>query len=365
MSEHEVEPEEAVTIGAPASTGWARPDWPTPTTTAAAVDPNGWFAGPFSDPNRFQLLGHGLGGGEGITWRARYWGRLTGPVTVAVKQLRCPPGSPPNWPTATDVRWWQDQKALLPYLKIEHLVRVLDIFVSGPPHFGEEFAVTGPGPVLDTPYVVMEWVPGRTLFEEIGGIAAAPTTLGQRLRYLRDVAHALNELHSRPGAGGLPALHRDVKPTNCILDPARGLVLVDVGTIRLLEDGYDHFGFHTPAYTAPEVLDNPRAPRRASSDLYSLGTLAYFCVLGEDPPVAGRPGADQLLRRNLLAAARTARVADAVGFVDQLRLMLHPQPDRRPSDPLAWVRRLRQLARPERYLRRKLLPISYFHRKIG
>jgi serine/threonine-protein kinase len=362
MSGPDAAPEEAITLGAPAEPGCAGAglvvDVERRSEVADDVDPNGWFAGPQSDPNRFQLLGEGLSGGEGITWRARYWGRLTAPLTLAVKQLRRPPGSRADWPSAEDLRWWEDQKALLQYLKIDHLVTVIDIFVGAPPHFGQEPAFAGPpvaGAVPDTPYVVMEWVPGQTLFEEISGIPATSASLGERLGYLSHVAQALHALHSRTGSGGNPALHRDVKPTNCILDPARGLVLVDIGTMRLMDDGYDHSGFHTPAYTAPEVLDDPRRAREASSDLYSLGALAYFCVLGEDPPVAGRPGADQVLGRNLLAGARAARVADAAGFVDHLRLMLHPQPDQRPSDPLAWARRLHQLAVPGGFLARHRL----------
>src|SRR4051794_16122168 len=48
---------------------------------ASDTEPNGWFAGPHGDPDRFQLLGRGLAGGEGNIWRARYRGELTSPLT--------------------------------------------------------------------------------------------------------------------------------------------------------------------------------------------------------------------------------------------------------------------------------------------
>jgi serine/threonine protein kinase len=307
--------------------------------------PNGWYVGPVSAPDRFQLLGPGLGGGEGITWRARYQGIEAAPLALAVKQLRRPPGARFDWPSPADVQRWHEQKELLQYLGIDHLASLLDIFVGVAPH------VDGGSPSADappnTPYVVMEWVPGNTLVDEFGGVPATSATLGARLTHLQDVAGAVQEVHSRTAYGtiGTPALLRDVKPDNCVLDPARGVVLVDVGTMRLVDDGYPHPGFRYPGYVAPEVLDDPRAPREATADLYSLGALAYFCVLGEDPPpLVGRAGAGQVIGRELLAAARSAKVADPHGFVDHLRLMLHPQPDERPADALAWARRLRGLA---------------------
>ena len=45
------------------------------------------------------------------------------------------------------------------------------------------------------------------------------------------------------------SLHRDAKPTNCIVTGYRGLVLIDVSTVRPLADGFDLAGLHTRAYT--------------------------------------------------------------------------------------------------------------------
>jgi hypothetical protein len=309
---------------------------------AAGSEPNGWFAGPHSDPDRFELLGPGLAGGEGNTWRGRYRGELTAPLTLAVKELRRPPNAPPEWPTPSDLRRWNDQRALLQYMRIDHLVTVIDIFVGAAPHLPG----AGRGVSADTPYVVMEWVPGPTLADELSGVPASAATLDQRLAHVQHVAEALHSLHSRTASAGNPTLHRDVKPTNCILDPRRGVVLVDVGTMRRMDDGYDHDGLHTPAYTAPEVLANPRAPRAAASDLYSLGALAYFCVVGEDPPVSDQPAAAEQIHSRLLAAARAAQVADVNAFVGHLRLMLDPAAHERPSDAMSWSRRLRSLAAP-------------------
>ena len=48
-------------------------------------EPNGWWCGPSDDPDRFELLGNGLAGGEGVTYKARYHGTSGTPLLVAVK----------------------------------------------------------------------------------------------------------------------------------------------------------------------------------------------------------------------------------------------------------------------------------------
>lgn len=308
-----------------------------------STEPNGWYVGPPASPDRFQLLGPGLGGADGIVWRARYRGTESStPLTLAVKQLRRPPGDRVDWPTPGDGQRWAQQCELLQRLSVDHLVTMVDIFIGVRPH--PEGDIPPPLTPLDTPYVVTEWVSGRTLADEFRGIPVSHRTIRGRLTHLQHVAQALHAAHIRSARGlvGTPALLRDVKPENCVLDPARGVVLVDVGAMRLVGGGHRRPG---SAYTAPEVLDDPTGHRAASADLYSLGALAYFCVVGQDPPDLGRaPEAGQLIGRRLLTAARAARVADAHGFVDHLRLMLQLQPDARPVDAVAWARRLCELS---------------------
>jgi hypothetical protein len=62
-------------------------------TRGEAVLPAQLYAGPADEPDRWQLLGTGLPGGEGTTWQARYLGGLRAPLPRAVKMLRRPPGT--------------------------------------------------------------------------------------------------------------------------------------------------------------------------------------------------------------------------------------------------------------------------------
>ncbi|WP_345718842.1 serine/threonine protein kinase [Kineosporia mesophila] len=312
------------------------------------AQPNGWFAGPPGDPDRYELLGPGLSGGEGDIWRARYRGDLTSPLQVAVKRLRRPANMGDDWPTPADLRRWEDLRALLLIMRIDHMVSVLDVFVGPPPHLQHApLPVPGPRPLV-TPYVVMEWVPGPTLADELAGTPATAKTLTTRLRYVEQVAAALGALHSRTASAGNPSLHRDVKPPNCILAPSRGVVLVDIGTMRRVDDGRDLSGRHSPAYTAPEVLADPMAARDPASDLYSLGALAWFCVVGENPPHARDPFAPDRARRRAEIVARDAEVRDPRAFADHLTRLLAHDPADRPADPRAWAGQLRALATARR-----------------
>jgi DNA-binding beta-propeller fold protein YncE len=91
------------------------------------------------------------------------------------------------------------------------------------------------------------------------------------------IAAALDAAHAR----GL--VHRDVKPSNVLLDASEHVYLADFGLTRSLDDeggaaGEDR-SIGTPAYLAPEQLEGRPAAGRA--DVYSLGCLLYECLTGE------------------------------------------------------------------------------------
>ncbi|MEU5595922.1 hypothetical protein [Streptomyces sp. NPDC020298] len=295
---------------------------------------NGLFAGPSHEPDRFELLGQGLRGSEGITWRGRYRGALGQPVIRAVKQLLRPPSAPGGWPSQADVQRWQDQRHLLQALRNDHLVRVHDLFFGPEPHRPGTYPPAGDGREYWVPYLVMDWVDGPTLQTDI---RHGDADLARRLRCVRDLAEAVSVLHSATQTSGNPLLHRDIKPDNCIQDPGRGTVLVDLGTLRRVDDGYDPLGMHTRQYAAPEVLQDPHSPRTQASDLYALGAVAYFCIVAAPPPADTGPAAAGIMRQELMAAVEDRKLPDAQAFADHILLMLDPVPARRPSRPQQWA----------------------------
>jgi hypothetical protein len=143
-------------------------------------------------------------------------------------------------------------------------------------------------------------------------------------------------------SAGNPSLHRDLKPSNCIVNQQRGLVLIDISTLRLVDDGFDPVGLHTPQYTAPEALAAPNLSRTAATEAYSLGALAAFCLTGRDPVVS----AD--FQAELVATARRAGVREPQALAAHVMTALDTDPTRRPTDLAGWSRRLGELGRVRR-----------------
>ena len=186
------------------------------------------------------------------------------------------------------------------------------------------------GEVAGQLYIAMRLVDGtdlkRLLAEE--GKLEPERALG----LVEQVADALDAAHER----GL--VHRDVKPSNVLLDQRGHCYLADFGLSRRLVEQADYSGggrsLGTVDYVAPEQIRGEELDGRA--DLYSLGCLLYECLAGrppfggssdtaivfahlqEDPP--GLPGLDPVMRkalakepderyqsgRELVAAARDA-----------------------------------------------------------
>ena len=320
--------------------GGARP-LPISTGEPGPADSNGWYVGPADDPDRYELLGKGIAGGEGITWRARYHGSLDSPLPLAVKIQHPPVDPPPGWPSAQDRSRWRDQTTLLRHIRLDHLVQVNEFTSGPPPHRLGQVDLSLPELII----IEMEWLEGENLATVI---RTAPTTtenVETRARWIADAGTTVARLHSYTQTAGNPTVHRDVSPANCIITPDRGLVLIDVSTLQLPRDGLDLAGRHTPAYSAPEVLAMPHSPRLPSADVYAIGALAFFCLTGQDPPPAAANGSDA---RTPMLRRAVRRLALAPATVAHVMSMLAPHPEDRPHDLSAWSGQFQELARPRR-----------------
>jgi serine/threonine-protein kinase len=102
------------------------------------------------------------------------------------------------------------------------------------------------------------------------------------LAICRQVASALDAAHAK----GL--VHRDVKPSNVLLDENEHAYLADFGLTRRLDEpeaaATDDRSVGTPAYLAPEQIESK--PVDGRTDVYSLGCLLFECLTGA-PPFAG------------------------------------------------------------------------------
>ncbi|MBB5080240.1 serine/threonine-protein kinase [Nonomuraea endophytica] len=131
---------------------------------------------------------------------------------------------------------------------------------------------------LGVPYVVSEFVPGRTLREVVAEVGPYA---GEGLHRLAvGVATALAAIH-RAGV-----VHRDLKPDNIILGPD-GPRVIDFGVAR--EAGPTTTGpvMGTPNYMAPELFSGRGAG--AAADLWSWGLVVLFAARGADAVEPGDP----------------------------------------------------------------------------
>jgi serine/threonine protein kinase len=128
-------------------------------------------------------------------------------------------------------------------------------------------------------YVDMRLVEGR----DLGTVLAdGPLEPGRAVRIIEQVANALHAAHQ------VGLLHRDVKPSNILLDRDDFAYLIDFGIARALDEtrmtksGSTIGTFH---YIAPERLADG-VEEDARADIYSLACVLYECLTG-GPPFAG------------------------------------------------------------------------------
>lgn len=162
-------------------------------------------------------------------------------------------------------------------------------------------AVYDRGRTADAVYLVMEYVPGRTLRRELTFGGRVP--VARALDILTAVLKGLQAAHS---AG---FVHGDIKPENVLLADRGDVKVTDFGLARAIEDG-DHRAsllLGTAAYLAPEqASDRTPDPR---SDLYSTGILLFEMLTGHVPFRADTPD-------DVLALHQTQTVPDPSTFVE-------------------------------------------------
>ena len=124
-------------------------------------------------------------------------------------------------------------------------------------------------------YLVMEYVPGGTLFDVL---EEAPLEPARMLELLRPVAAALDHAHSHE------VVHRDVKPSNVLVSDRGDVKLGDLGLAtaaeitRITPPGSI---LGTPAYMAPEQAQP--VPCTPATDIFALATIAFQALSGTLP----------------------------------------------------------------------------------
>jgi serine/threonine protein kinase len=139
-------------------------------------------------------------------------------------------------------------------------------------------------------YIVMEYVPGKSLHHSAHGKAIDPK---QAVEIMAAACKGLGHAH----ASGI--VHRDIKPANILLTPKCEPKIGDFGLARCIRTGTEGPAMGTPAYMAPEVIQQP-AGGNPRSDVFALGVVLRELLTGIP---AGTEAAEKAVISDLKLAA--------------------------------------------------------------
>ena len=208
---------------------------------------------PFSEPlfaGRYQIVKELGRGGMGVVSQARDT-RLPRDVAIKVPLKLQDPES---------LRRFFKEAEAAAKLDHPHICRILDI-----------------GEVDGLPYIVLAFIPGRTLAEMLNHRPVEPV---RAAKITRSIARTIQFAHDR----GI--IHRDLKPANLMIGPHRELIVMDFGLARLEGDERKTLTgqvFGTLPYMSPEQVQGHAGDMGKSCDIYTLGVIFYELLTGRRP----------------------------------------------------------------------------------
>jgi eukaryotic-like serine/threonine-protein kinase len=200
-------------------------------------------------------------GGMGVVWQAWDFVRKE---TVAIKVVANDLIADPEFKVRI-----QDEARRHQRLRHPHIVPVLDVFEVD----GETC-------------IVMQLIDGTSLDNMLESNALHHTEMREAIAIIRDILEALDYAHQH----GI--VHRDVKPSNVLLDKDHQALLIDFGiALAMGEERRTRTGqiVGTPAYMSPEQITKPKSIDHRS-DVYSVGCVFYEMLTGRPPFVKGQEG---------------------------------------------------------------------------
>jgi TRAP transporter TAXI family solute receptor len=203
----------------------------------------------------------------------------------------------------------------------------------------------------------MDFIPGTDLAKRL---AEGPMDPKEAVRYVRDVARAIDYAHSHG------VVHRDLKPANVLIDLDDKVVLTDFGLAKQMggEQGLTATGaaLGTPSYMSPEQAAGKSEDQGVATDVYSMGAILFALLTGR-PPFQGdsimqtllhvmqrpAPSVRQLrsdvhgdletIVSKCLEKSPAMRYPSAIALADDLDRFYHGHPIE--AKPPSWPRKIR------------------------
>ncbi|OJF09964.1 protein kinase domain-containing protein [Couchioplanes caeruleus] len=213
------------------------------------------LAGSVLVAGRYRLIERIGSGGMGVVWLAH---DEVLQRRVAVKELRHSWGSSDRSVAAGRERSLREARAAAA-LRHPHIVAVYDIAAQD-----------------GQPWIVMEFVPGRSLKEIVAEDGPMPVE--------RAVDIGLQLLSALRAAHAVGITHRDVKPANVLISADGAVRLTDFGLATLPDaETLTETGaiIGTPGYLAPEQAKG--LPPGPPADVFGLGATLYYAIEGVGP----------------------------------------------------------------------------------
>jgi eukaryotic-like serine/threonine-protein kinase len=197
-------------------------------------------------------------------------------------------------------------------------------------------------------YIAMEFVGGGSLAERLKRRESGNLLFHRPRDVARFVAAVADALHFAPERG---LIHRDVKPSNILVDRDGSPIVSDFGLARRVdaEQSFAHEAVGTAAYMAPEQFRLKGAELDRRVDVWALGVVLFECtagrrpfeadsrehlmcsILGNDAPdprrfVGGLSKDLSAVVAKALARERTHRYATALELAEDLRAFADGRP---------------------------------------
>src|SRR5690349_4347423 len=270
---------------------------------------------------RYRILSRIADGSMGVVYRAE---RLQLGRHVAIKFLHASYAA-----DAQFIQRFERETRVMSKLSHPHCVSVIDFGVEG------------------APYVVMEYVSGRTLRALLED---GPVTVERALHITRQILGALAHAHSQD------IVHRDIKPANIMLTEATGtgdhVRILDFGLATLRgavssDLSQSQIVVGTPNYMSPEQSMANKVDGR--SDLYSTGVVLFELLTGQKPYSADDTFELLTLHRTAPVPKLSEAAPDADfprGLQDVIDRVLAKRPEDRYATAIEMAQALDEATRP-------------------